>query len=103
MIEMAEPKLFFDTNVLLTMHDAQSGTKGPFAQDWFHKAATNQAAIINLQVLNELAHVLLRKRWMSSADAVFEIVDHFSAFGDTPLQNADIQMARRIHELTHYS
>lgn len=52
--------------------------------------------MLNLQVLNELASVLERKRWFDTHEDVFRIVDHFVALGSSPVTLKTVETARTI-------
>ena len=96
-------RAFVDTNVLLYTRARRSIEKGKTARDWLRALATRQAARINLQVLNELAYVLLRKKWFDTAETAYALVDEFAVFGDSPLTWTEIQRARSIHRRFDYS
>ena len=62
-----------------------------------------RAACINLQVLNEVTSVMLRKKWYASPKIVFGIVDDLAEFGSAPLGKAEVEAARLIHARHGYS
>ncbi|KXF76724.1 hypothetical protein ATN84_11865 [Paramesorhizobium deserti] len=96
-------KVFVDTNVLLYIHDRKNPDKRERARAWLEILALQDRAQINLQVLNELTYVFLRKKWFDSPTIAFAIVDQFAAFGDRPLDQADVECARTLHMKTAYS
>jgi predicted nucleic acid-binding protein len=100
---MPGARLFVDTNILLYMHDRRNVEKANRASAWLQALTSAQIARINLQVLNELAYVLLKKKWYDTVEAVFSIVDDFAALGDTPLTWRDIERARGLHADVHCS
>lgn len=100
---MPGAKVFIDTNVLLYLHDRGDPTKRSAAAAWMVTLAEQQVACINLQVLNEMTHVLLRRRWFETTDAVFSIVDSLAELGDSPIGWTEVGGARRLHLSTGYS
>ena len=100
---MPGARFFVDTNILLYAHDSRDAAKERMAKTWLNTLAKRQAAFINLQVLNELTYVLLRKKWFDTTDAAFEVVDAFSELGDSPVTTQGVKHARRIHATVGYS
>src|SRR5690606_6785800 len=96
-------EVFIDTNILLYVHDRGGAAKGERALAWLKLLTDTQLARTNLQVLNEIAHVFLRKRWFASSEEAFSIVDRLSALGDRPLTRTEIDRARRLHLRYAYS
>ncbi|PYE87339.1 PIN domain-containing protein [Phyllobacterium leguminum] len=100
---MPGAKVFIDTNVLVYSHDRKSPDKSQRALAWLESLGTRDCAQTNLQVLNELTYVLLRKKWFDSPTTVFAIVDRFAILGNDPLNPADVEFARALHLKTVYS
>ena len=100
---MPGAEVFIDANVLLYLHDRDSAAKGERALAWLKALTERQLARTNLQVLNEIAHVFLRKRWFATAEEAFSIVDQLSALGDSSLGWSEIEDARRLHVRQGYS
>ncbi|MFN3546496.1 MAG: PIN domain-containing protein [Mesorhizobium sp.] len=100
---MPVAEVFVDTNVLLYMHDARNPEKRGVASRWLHRLARDQRARVNLQVLNELASVLERKRWFDTYDDVVRIVDHFAALGSSPITLKTVETARAIKRANGFS
>ncbi|THF56072.1 PIN domain-containing protein [Ollibium composti] len=96
-------EVFIDTNILLYIHDRDGAAKGEQALAWLSLLTDRQLARTNLQVLNEVAHVFLRKKWFTSAEEALSILDRLSVFGDRPLTRAEIDRARRLHLRYGYS
>lgn len=96
-------EVFIDTDVLLYIHDRDGAAKGERALAWLEFLADRQLARTNLQVLNEVAHVFLRKKWFASAAESFAIVDQLAALGDTPVAGPEIDRARSLHLRFGYS
>jgi len=100
---MPGAKVFIDTNILLYFHDSLSGTKRERSRYWLVNLAVGGRYCVNLQVLNELSYVLLRKKWFASPQAVFAIVDDFAFLGSSAINDAQMLKARQIHTQTSYS
>lgn len=96
-------KIFIDSNVLLYAHDAYDAAKEAAAKSWLQILAERQAGLINLQVLNELTAVLIRKKWFSTPDEAFSVVDFYSTFGDRPVTRTEVEYARDLHQRFNYS
>ena len=94
---MPAAKVFVDTNVLLYVHDKKVEERSGVALAWIFALAESRSICINMQVLNELAYVLLRKRWLPSAEATFHAVDQLVAWGNYPLTGEIVSKARRLH------
>jgi predicted nucleic acid-binding protein len=100
---MEDAKVFVDTNVFLCLHDRRDAAKRSTAGAWLTALAEQQAACINLQVLNEMSHVLLRRKWFDTPDQVFSVIDSLAELGDSPIGWTEIGGARRLHSSTGYS
>ena len=95
--------VFLDTNILLYIHDVAADDKRKAALDWVRYLAERQKACINLQVLNEIANVLERKRWFAEYSRITAIVDAFTALGSSPVTLATVHQARWVKSQTRYS
>ena len=100
---MPDDSYFIDANVLLYLHDRRVTSKSQVAETWVRTLVSRGAAQTNLQVLNEVSSVLLKKKWYSDTETVFSIVDDFSQLGAEPVGPAETALAREIHLLTSYS
>jgi predicted nucleic acid-binding protein len=100
---MPAARVFVDTNVLLYVHDRNEQQKAAQALSWLRALTEQQIGQINLQVLNELSHVLLRKKWFQSPQVVFSIVDDFATLGDGSVGWTEIALARVLHHRLSYS
>jgi predicted nucleic acid-binding protein len=95
--------IFVDTNVLLYSHDRKNIEKAAKAQLWLKALAKRRQATINLQVLNELTDVLLRRKWFETSEQVFTISAGFAELGNKPLTPREVVEARRLHLRYRYS
>ncbi len=100
---MRAASVFFDSNVLLYMHDKANSEKIAAASHWVNVISLSECAVTSLQVLNEVANVLFKKRKDLSNDAVFSIIDDFAYLGASPLSWSDILAARAVRTATGYS
>ncbi|GGB04938.1 hypothetical protein GCM10011491_36350 [Brucella endophytica] len=94
---------FIDANVLLYARQIESTPKVERAIAWLRLLAKTQRGCINLQVLNEMTHVLLRKRKDMSASEVFEAIDQLRPLGTTPISEGTAMLARQLRLITAYS
>jgi predicted nucleic acid-binding protein len=100
---MPSASVFLDTNALLYLHDRGDSTKAGVIREWLETLIARQLACVNLQVLNEAASAMLRKRWFDRPEQVFSIIDDLSQLGDTPVGWAEIGLARVLHARLGYS
>ncbi len=100
---MPDADVFIDSSVLIYLHDRREPEKGAIASATLKRIAEEQRAKTNLQVLNEVAHVLLRKKWFDSPATVFSIIDKFGVFGKAPITPEQSSLARLIHVQTAFS
>ncbi|HHZ10409.1 MAG TPA: PIN domain-containing protein [Rhizobiales bacterium] len=96
-------RVFLDANIILYLHDRREAAKGGRAVAWLTAAAQARSACTNLQVLNEVASVLLRKKWYATPAVVHRIVDDLAAFGSEPVTMIEVEAARLIHDRHGYS
>ena len=95
--------IFVDTNVLLYSHDRRNIEKADQAKTWLKALAKRRQATVNLQVLNELTDVLLRRKWFETPEQVFIISAAFAELGNKPLTSGDVAEACRLHLRYRYS
>lgn len=100
---MRAVKVFADTNVAFYSREDTNDPKAATARNWLRECAGRRMLNLNLQVLNELANVLFRKRKSLSNDQVFEAVDKLSVLGTHPVSMPTIHAARAVRESTGYS
>jgi predicted nucleic acid-binding protein len=94
-------KVFIDSNILLYAMESQDAEKARRAVQWLEYLLESRRGVANLQVLNEVTNVLLKRRVMP-AEQVFDVVDKFAAFGTTPLSLETAAAARLIRLRTSY-
>jgi predicted nucleic acid-binding protein len=58
---------------------------------------------LNLQVLNEVTNVVLRKHWFDSPLQVYAIIDELANMGAEALGWGDVEVARLLHATQRYS
>lgn len=79
-------RFFIDTNVLIYTRDFREPAKQRIATQWLTALTAKEAATVNLQVLNEVCHVALRKLTHLSTVDIRSWVAELRAFGDLPLE-----------------
>lgn len=100
---MPAVSFFVDTNTLVYLHDRNDLTKGASVARWLLDLSDRRMARTNLQVLNELTNVLLKKKWFDSPATVFSIVDTLAALGSASLTLNDVALSRQLHQNLQYS
>lgn len=100
---MPDGKLFLDSNVLLYARDIVLSAKADMSNAWLRESVWRGIACANLQVLNEMTHVMLRKRQDLTPDQVFAAVDELTFLGNSPVTASSVRAARKIRNDTHYS
>jgi predicted nucleic acid-binding protein len=100
---MPAVKIFIDSNVLLYSRDKDSEEKSSTSNTWISAAVKAGAARTNLQVLNEVTNVMLRKRRDLPNEAVFSAVDEIRFLGQSPVTEVTVRQARTIRQKTSYS
>ena len=100
---MPAGSVFVDTNTLAYLHDSGDPAKSAAVTRWLLDLSDLRLAKTNLQVLNELTNVLLRRKWFDSPATVFSIVDTFAALGSASLSFNDVMVARKLQQSLRYS
>lgn len=100
---MPGARVFVDSNILLYTRDLELSEKAQAALDWLREAVRRELACTNLQVLNEVTNVMLRKRGDLSAQEIFAQVHELCVFGVSPIDQKTVTTARRIRLQTRYS
>jgi predicted nucleic acid-binding protein len=100
---MPAARVFVDTNIVFYSRDVAADPRIAIASRWVASLQQAGALVLNLQVLNELANVLLRKRPGLGPAAIHRAVDELLAFGAEPISLDTILAARQIAASTNYS
>jgi len=94
-------RVFVDSNILLYAIESQDVAKARRAGQWLEYLLETGRGVANLQVMNEVTNVLLRRGTMPP-EQVFRVVDTFGAFGATPISLETTAAARLIRLRTNY-
>lgn len=100
---MRAGKVFIDSNTFLYSFDAQNPEKIKIAKSWLAALAAQGAGVTNLQVLNEVANVAIRKTRQFGGPNPFSRIDGFAIFGTSPISFEITIAARSIHLKYRYS
>jgi predicted nucleic acid-binding protein len=100
---MPAKRVFCDSNVFLYSRDDRDTTKQTRAGEWLRALSDRQIACTNLQTLNEITNVLLKRGWLASEEEVWATVEELSPLGVTSISVSDCVLARRLRHETRYS
>ena len=95
-------RTFIDTNVFLYAVEEGDADKSAKSAAWLRCLQQSGSGVANLQVMNEIANVLI-KRGRMKPEAVFTVIDSFSLFGTAALNGETIAAARLLHFESGYS
>jgi len=95
-------RLFIDSNVFLYAIEEQEPSKAERAAAWLGYSSQTGLGVSNLQVMNEVTNVLLKRKLMPPED-VFCIVDGFCALGASPISAETVAAARLVRFETGYA
>jgi predicted nucleic acid-binding protein len=95
-------RIFIDSNVFLYAADEGIALKSARSGDWLRYLLQAGLGVANLQVLNEVTNVLIKRGGMRP-EAVFSIVDGYALFGSGAINVATVAAARIIHFENGYS
>ncbi|MDW6022303.1 PIN domain-containing protein [Mesorhizobium sp. BAC0120] len=95
-------RTFIDSNVFLYAAEKGALEKSHQAATWLRYLLGSGVGVANLQVMNEITNVLI-KRGRMEAEEIFPIVDSYSLFGTTPLSEETVAAARLLHFETSFS
>ena len=95
-------RTFIDSNVFLYAVEAGSAPKSTVSGDWLRYLLHTGFGVANLQVLNEVTNVLI-KRGNKPPEAIFTIIDGFALFGTTAINLETVAAARLLHFENKYS
>ena len=90
-------RFLVDANILIYTRDFRDRRKQQTATLWISRLVEREAATVNLQVLNEVCQVALRKLVHLGVPDVRRWIDDLAAFGDTPLDADIVEAAWPIH------
>ncbi len=94
-------RYFIDTNIFLYAIEETGDDRQHQAARWLDALLVLGLGCANLQVMNEITNVLLR-RGGQPTENVFTAVDRFSAFGTAPVNFETVAAARLIRFETNY-
>lgn len=95
-------RTFIDSNVFIYAAAEAAEEKGVAAAEWLRHLLRTDTGVSNLQVMNEVANVLI-KRGSLGSEAVFSVVDDYAVFGMSAVGMETIAAARLLHLETRYS
>jgi predicted nucleic acid-binding protein len=95
--------VFIDSNTFIYPVDEFEPRKGKASEGWLLALSLSDAGVANLQVLNEVINVIIRKANRFAGIDPFPLVDQFAQFGSSPLTAEASTAARMIHERYRYS
>ena len=93
---MPAARVFADTNVIVYSRETADDPRIVRSRDWLAALVRCDALVLNVQVLNELTHVLFRKRQDLSQRDVFAAVDELAVYGTTPVSIDTVAEARKL-------
>ncbi|MFZ1772508.1 MAG: hypothetical protein WAT78_00960, partial [Rhizobiaceae bacterium] len=73
------------------------------ARHWLDHLTSAAAGLANMQVMNEVTNVLLKRRKQMSAVSIFEMVDKLAYLGLSPIGPETCSRARDLHLRLAYS
>lgn len=100
---MPGDRIFIDSNTLLYALDELEEDKQEKAQKWLTALAHPRTGMTNLEVLNEVTNVLIRKPSQFTLTETFAQIDIFADFGSDPLSYSTLHHARQLHQRFRYS
>lgn len=95
-------RTFIDSNVLLYAAEEKAGIKAARSGEWLRYLLQTGLGIANLQVLNEVTNVLIKRGGMRP-EAVFSIADGYALFGSSAINFETVAAARILHFENGYS
>lgn len=95
-------RVFIDSNVFLYAAEEGQHQKSEAAAHWLRHLSLSRTGVANLQIMNEVCNVLL-KRGQMSPETIFTIIDGYSSFGVSAIGVETVAAARLLHFETHYS
>lgn len=95
--------VFVDTNLLFYVRDIRDAERSDAAVGWLRAVTRNRQGRANLQVMNELTNVLLKRRRDLDSTAVFALVDEVAYLGTEPVGPLTVALSRALRTRYRYS
>src|SRR5688572_18839265 len=95
-------RTFIDSNVFLYAAEEGTALKSAQSGEWLRYLLQAGLGVANLQVLNEVTNVLIKRGGMPP-EAAFSIVDGYALFGVTAINFETVAAARILHFEHNYS
>lgn len=86
-------RFFLDANILIYTRDYRDSAKQRVAAKWLQTLANHELAVVNLQVLNEVRHVALRKLTHLAAEDVKRWTEDLRSLGDAVIDEDVVEEA----------
>ena len=95
-------RVFIDSNVFLYAAEEGTALKSAQSGEWLRYLLQTGLGVANLQVLNEVTNVLIKRGGMRP-EAVFSVVDGYASFGSSAINFETVAAARILHFENGYS
>lgn len=95
-------RTFIDSNIFLYAAEEGVALKSARSGDWLRYLLQTGLGVANLQVLNEVTNVLVKRGGMRP-EAIFSIVDGYALFGSSAINFETVAAARILHFENGYS
>ena len=95
-------RTFIDSNVFLYAAEKGDLEKSRQAATWLRYLLRSGVGVANLQVMNEITNILI-KRGQMEAEEIFPIIDSYALFGTAALSKETVAAARLLHFETSFS
>jgi predicted nucleic acid-binding protein len=95
-------RVFIDSNVFLYAAEERTALKSAQSGEWLRYLLQTGLGVANLQVLNEVTNVLIKRGGMRP-EAVFSVVDGYALFGSSAINFETVAAARILHFENGYS
>ena len=95
-------RTFIDSNIFLYAAEEGIALKSARSGDWLRYLLQTGLGVANLQVLNEVTNVLVKRGGMRP-EAIFSIVDGYALFGSSAINFETVAAARILHFENGYS
>jgi predicted nucleic acid-binding protein len=100
---MPAASVFVGTNLLFYIRDTRDTARSAIAIRWLRALARAERGRSNLQVMNELTNVLLKRRPDLTAGEIFALVDEVKFLGTDPISLQTVSLSRNLRARYHYS